>query len=110
MRGNVLREQYDDIKRRIDALNVEQKSACFNHIKSTYGPLNEGYALASGGDQERILKEVRDVSRQLWSAGNRPQALALGVIMLNIESQFVPGDDAAFVKLATDTLIKEGTA
>jgi hypothetical protein len=36
--------------------------------------------------------------------------LALGVIMLNIESQFVPGDDAAFVKLATDTLIKEGTA
>lgn len=110
MRGNVLREQYDDIKWRIDALNVEQKSACFNHIKSTYGPVNEGYALASGGDQERILKEVRDVSRQLWSAGNRPQALALGVIMLNIESQFAPGDDAALVRLATDTLIKEGTA
>jgi hypothetical protein len=110
VRGSVLREQYDDIKRRIDALNVEQKSVCFNHIKSTYGPVNEGYALAGSGDRERILKEVRDVSRQLWSAGNRSQALALGLIMLNIESQFEPGDDAAFVKLATDTLINEGTA
>jgi hypothetical protein len=34
--------------------------------------------------------------------------MALGVIMLNIESQFVSGDDAAFVKVATDALINEG--
>jgi hypothetical protein len=31
-------------------------------------------------DRERILKEIREVSRQLWDAGDRPQALALGVI------------------------------
>jgi hypothetical protein len=30
--------------------------------------------------------------------------------MLNIESQFLPGDDAAFVKAATDDLIKEASA
>ena len=110
MRGNILREQYDDLKRRIDALDVEPRSACFNYIKSTYGPVNEGYELASSTDRERILKELRDVSRRLWSAGNRPQALALGVLMLNIESRLTPGDDAAFVKQSTDALIKEGIA
>lgn len=110
VRGNVLRGQYDDLKRRIDALNGEQKSTYFNHLKSTYGPVNDGYAQASSGDRERILREVRDVSRRLWTAGNRPQALALGVIMLNVESQFLPGDDAAYVKVATDALIKEGGA
>jgi len=72
--------------------------------------VSDGYKLASPDDRERILKEVRAVSRQLWEAGNRPQALALGVIMLNIESQFLPGDDAAFVKAATDDLIKEASA
>jgi hypothetical protein len=30
--------------------------------------------------------------------------------MLNVESQFLPGDDAAYVKVATDALIKEGGA
>ena len=107
MRGNILREQYDDLKRRIDALDVEPRSVCFSYIQSTYGPVNEGYELASSADRERILRELRDVSRQLWSAGNRPQALALGVLMLNIESQLTPGDDAAFVKQATEALIKE---
>jgi hypothetical protein len=72
--------------------------------------VNDGYGIASPVDRERILKEVRAVSRQLWEAGNRPQALALGVIMLNIESQFLGGDDAAFVKAATDALIKEALA
>jgi hypothetical protein len=110
VRGEVLREEYDDLRRRIDALNVELRSACFNYIKSNYKSVNSGYVLASSADRERILKEVREVSRQLWAAGNRPQALALGVIMLNIESQFTPGDDAPFVKTATDALIKEGSA
>jgi hypothetical protein len=109
LRGNILREQCDDLKQRIDALDVEQRSVCFNYIKSTYGPVKEGYELASGADRERILKELRDVSRRLWSAGNRPQALALGALLLNIESQLTPGDDADFVKQATDALIKEGT-
>ena len=68
MRGNILREQYDDLKRRIDALDVEPRSVCFSYIKSTYGPVNEGYELASSADRERILNELRDVSRRLWSA------------------------------------------
>lgn len=50
--------------------------------------------MASSADRERMLKAVLDVSRKLWDGGNRPQALALGVIMLNVESSFVAGDDA----------------
>lgn len=106
-RGNLLREQYDDLKRRIDAADVMSKSACFSHIRSTFGPVSEGYALASSADRERILKEIWEVSRQLWNAGNRPQALALGIILLNIEGQLAPGDAAAFVKAATDALIEQ---
>jgi hypothetical protein len=64
--------------------------------------------LASSADRERILKEVSEVSRRLWNAGNRAQAMALGVIMLNIESQFAAGDDAEFVKVATEALINRG--
>jgi hypothetical protein len=110
VRRNVLREEYFDLKQRIDAADVTSKLACFNHMKSTFAPVSDGYALASSADRERILKEIREVSRQLWNAGDRPQALAFGVIMLNIESQFTPGDDAAFVKAATEALIKEALA
>ncbi len=109
-RGNLLRAEYDDLRRRIDAADDMSRSTCFNHIRSTFGPVSEGYALASAADRERILKEIREVSRQLWNAGNRPQALALGIIMLNIESRLVPGEAAAFVKAATDDLISEALA
>jgi hypothetical protein len=46
VRGNVLREEYDDLKRRIDAADVMSESACFNHIRSTFGLVSEGHALA----------------------------------------------------------------
>jgi hypothetical protein len=86
------------------------KSTFTEFTRSTFGPVSESYAEASTADRQRILKEIREVSRQLWDAGNRPQALSLGVILLNIESQFAPGDDAAFVKAATDALIKKAMA
>ena len=107
MHGDVLRAQYDDLKRRIDAADVMSKLACFNHIRSTFDPVSEGYALASSADRKRILEEIRKVSRQLWDAGNLPHALALGVILLNVESRFAPGNVAAFVKAETDALIKQ---
>src|SRR5664280_3333329 len=65
MRGNILREEYYDLKRRIDATDVMSRLACFNHMKSTFAPVSDGYALASSVDRERILKEIREVSRHL---------------------------------------------
>jgi len=109
-RGTVLRRQYDDLRRRIDAADTPTRSACFNYISSTFYSISDAYALASSADRERMLKAVLEVSRKLWDAGNRPQALALGVITLNIESRFVAGDDATFVKAETDALIKKANS
>jgi len=110
VRGNVLRNQCDDLKHRIDRLDASAKSVCFGFIRSTFQQMSDGYALASSADRTRILNEVRQISRNLWEAGNRPQALALGVIMLNLESRLEMGDDAEFVKAATDALIKLASA
>jgi hypothetical protein len=109
-RGTVLRRQYDDLMRRIDAADTPARSACLNFISSTFNSVGDAYELASSADRERMLKAVLELSRKLWNEGNRPQALALGVIMLNIESRFVAGDDAAFVKAETDALIKEASS
>ena len=108
-RGTVLRRQYDDLRRRIDAADVTARLVCFNYIRSTFSSISEAYELASIPDRERMLKAVLEVAGKLWNGGNRPQALALGVIMLNIESRFVAGDDATFVKAETDALIKEAS-
>ena len=109
-RGAVLREQYDDLKRRIDGADVPARSVCLNYIRSTFNSISEAYELASSADRERMMKAVLEMSRKLWDEGNRPQVLALGVVMLNIESRFVAGDDAAFVKAETETLINEASA
>jgi hypothetical protein len=106
-RGNVLRKQYDDLKQKIDAANAHAKLACFECIKSKAHDVSEGYANASSADRKRISRHAVEVSHQLWDRGDWPQALGLGIIMLNAESRFVPGDDAAYVRAATDALIKE---
>src|SRR5579872_3462870 len=106
-RGTVLRRQYDDLRRRIDAASTPARSACLNFISSTFSSIGDAYEMASSADRERMLNEVLGFSRKLWNEGSRPQALALGVIVLNIESRFVAGDDAAFVKAETDALIEQ---
>lgn len=109
-RGAVLRNQYDDLRRRIDAADTSARSICFKYISATFNSVSDAYELASSADRERMLKAVLEVSRKLWEEGNRPQSLALGVIMLNIESRFVAGDDATFVKARTDALIKQASS
>jgi len=109
-RGTVLRRQYDDLRLRIDAADMPARSACFNYISSTFNSISDAYELASSADRERMLKAILEFTLKLWTDGNRPQALALGVIVLNIESRFVGGDDAAFVRAETDALIKEASS
>ncbi len=109
-RGTVLRRQYDDLRRRIDAADMPARLVCFNYISATFNSISDAYELASSADRERMLKAVLEFTRKLWNDGNRPQALALGVIMLNVESRFLAGDDAAFVKAETDALIKEASS
>ena len=109
-RSTVLRRQYDDLRHRIDAADTPARPVCLNYIRSTFNSIRDAYELASNADRERMMKAVLEVSRKLWDEGNRPQVLALGVVMLNLESRFVEGDDANYVKVETDALIKEASS
>ncbi len=109
-RGNVLRKRWDKLKCGIDAADYSAKSACLGYIRTRSSSLDRLYARSSRVDQKRICKRVAEESLRFSKAGDWPSACGLYVMMLNIESRYLPGSDAACVKVETDALIKEATA
>ena len=43
----------------------------------------------------------------MWNSGDWPSALGLCISCLNIESEYLPGEDAAYVKTETDKIIEQ---
>ena len=43
----------------------------------------------------------------MWNSGDYASALGLCISCLNIESEYLPGKDAAYVKTETDTIIEQ---
>ena len=43
----------------------------------------------------------------MWRQGAWPSALGFEIMCFNVESRFLPGADAAYVKAQTDKIIKE---
>jgi hypothetical protein len=109
-RGNVLRKKWDKLKCGIDAADFKAKSACLGYIKTRSESLGRLYARSSSVDQKRIYKRVAKESLRFSKAGDWPSACGLYVMMLNIQSRYLPGSDAACVKVETDALIKEASA
>jgi hypothetical protein len=109
-RGNVLRKKWDKLKRRIDAADFSAKSACLGYIKTRSESFGRLYARSSSADKKRICKRVAKESLRFLKAGDWPSACGLYVMMLNIESRYLPGSDAACVKVETDALIEEASA
>jgi hypothetical protein len=109
-RGRVIRKRYEGLKSRIDAADIPAKSACFGVIKSKFEPLRCSYASASRAERKRILKFTSETAHKWSDAGDWPHALGLAIIMFNLETGHLPGDDASVVKAATDALIKEANA
>jgi hypothetical protein len=109
-RGNVLRKKWDKLKCGIGAADFSAKSACLGYIKTRSESLGRLYARSSNTDQKRIYKRVAKESLRFSKAGDWPSACGLYVMMLNIESRYLPGSDAACVKVETDALIKEASA
>lgn len=54
--------------------------------------------------------QCRKSAVQMWDSGDWPSALGLTVSALNIESEYVPGKDAAYVSAQTDKIIVEAAA
>ncbi len=109
-RGNVLRKQFDDAMMRLKGANEPAMSAFFSNVEATIEGLRELYRTASDSERKAILKHCRKSMNQMWNRGDWPSSLGLGISCLNVESEHVPGDDAAYVKRETDKIIGEAAA
>lgn len=106
-RGNVMRKEFDDVLARMNGANESARSAFLNNVDQTVERLREVYRPASPRERKAILKQCRISAEQMWDRGDWPSSLGLGITCLNVESEFVPGEDAVYVREQTDKIIAE---
>ena len=109
-RGKVMRQEFEDTMALIPNPNESAKRKFLNNVHATIEPLKERYGPASASERKAMLKQCRKSASQMWDSGDWPSALGLSVSALNVESEYVPGEDAAFVKAETDKIIAEAAA
>jgi hypothetical protein len=109
-RGNVMRKELEDVIARIQSANAPAMNAFYNNVDQTIETLREAYRPASNSDRKALLKECRRSFTEMWNRGDWPSALGLGISALNVEAEFVPGKDAAYVKAETDRIIQKAIA
>jgi hypothetical protein len=109
-RGSVLRWQLDDAMARLTGANEPTMRAFYSHIKWTIEELRETYRTASNSQRKEILNHGRKSAIQMWNRGDWPWALGLSISCPNVESEHLPGEDAAYVKRETDKIIAEAIA
>lgn len=108
-RGAVLRKEYEDVMARMRDANPAARSAFLNHVHQTIDRVIGFYSSASVTRRKAFLEKMRKAFLEMWNRGDRPSALGLVISCLNAESRFVLGDDAAYVKLKTDRIVKEAS-
>jgi len=108
-RGAILRKEFDDVMARMRHANPAARSAFLNNVHQTIDHVIGFYSSASVPGRQAFLKKMRKASLKFWNNGDWPSALGLGISCLNAESRFIPGEDAAYVKLETDRIIKEAS-
>jgi hypothetical protein len=106
-RGAVLRMEYEDVMARMRDADLAARSAFLKNVHQTIDHVIGFYSSASVPGRKAFLEKMRKVSLKLWSGGDWPSALGLGISCLNAESRFVLGSDAAYVKIETDRIVKE---
>jgi len=105
--GAVLRKEYEDVMARMRDADLAARSAFLKNVHQTIDHVIGFYSSASVPGRKAFLEKMRKVSLKLWSSGDWPSALGLGISCLNAESRFVLGSDAAYVKIETDRIVKE---
>jgi hypothetical protein len=106
-RGAVMRKEYEDVMARMQGANEAAKSAFLNNVRQTIDAVVAVYTSASKSERKEILKELVRETKRMWASGDWPSALGLSISCLNAESRFVPGEDAAYVRLETDRIVHE---
>jgi len=84
--------------------------AFYGNIIGTIEEWREAYTAASSSERKAMLEHARKSMIQMWNREDWYSALGLGITCLNIESEQLPGEDAAYVKRETDRIIEEASA
>jgi hypothetical protein len=106
VRGGILRQEFEDVMARVRHANPAARSAFLNNVHQTIDHVIGFYSSASVPRRKAFLEKMRKASLEKWNSGDWPSALGLGISCLNAESRFIPGEDAAHVKLETDRIVK----
>jgi hypothetical protein len=106
-RGAVMRKEFEDTMARMEGANDPAKSAFLNNVNQTIDEVINACTSASESERKALLKQMKEASLQMWKSGDWPSALGLAISCLNAESRFVPGEDALYVRHATDRIIQE---
>jgi hypothetical protein len=106
-RGAALRKEYEDVMARMREANASDRSAFLDHVYQTIDHVIGYYSSASVTRRKAFMEKMRKASLQMWKRGDWPSSLGLAISCLNAESRFVLGEDAAYVKLETDRIVKE---
>ena len=102
-----MRKDYDDVMARMKNANKYDLKAFYHTINRTVDGLPEFYASLSKADRSKYLDLMRKKVAEMWAQDYLPEVLGTGITLLNIESRFVPGPDAAYVREETDRIIGE---
>ena len=105
--GAVLRREYEDVIARMSDANPSAKAAFLNNIHQTIDQVIGRYSSGSKSERKLFLEGMRKSALEMWNSGDWPSSLGLAIASLNAQSRFVPGDDAAYIRLETDRLIKD---
>ena len=108
-RGAILRKEFEDVMARMREANPAARSAFLNNVHQTIDRVIGFYSSASVPGRKAFLAKMRKASLENWNSGDWPSALGLGISCLNAESRFIPGEDAAYVKLETDRIVKNAS-
>ena len=103
-RGGIMRKELEDTMARISVAN---RWAVYKNVQQIIGPLREAYGPASPHRRESLLAECRKSGTEMWNSGDYASGLGLCISCLNIESEYLPGNDAAYVKRETDKIIEQ---
>ena len=108
-RGAILRKEFADVMARMRDANPAARSAFLNNVHQTIDRVIGFYSSASVPGRKAFLQKMRKACLRSWNSGDWPTALGLVISCLNAESRFIPGEDAAYVKLETDRIVKEAS-
>ena len=107
VRATVMRKEFKDVIAKAPGAEVPARFAFLSNVTQTHGAMLRLYSAASPSERRAILRCAKKAATGMWLQGAWPWALGLQISCLNVESRFLSGADAAYVRAETDKIIEE---